>query len=308
MYALALVLVLVLQPVVNSGKGHKAGQTASHQPTASPAPANAQGIPVPSAQQGETKTYQHQENPNGNRYAVEIKRQPSPEDTPLFKWYLLATAFGVAVNAFIWVAILRQTKLNVHQLRVNFITAKAAVRGARAAKLSADASQDTVGSLSSQLVEMQKAAEASAKSAVAATKSADALVNSERAWIFAGFGNIPLLGGIFHHNLSDGSHTTHINLSFKCWNEGKTPAWIDEVRCCLRFFTTIPTTPQIELCEPMKISPEAVGPSKESQKIDFSLECDGRGEQGETLIAYGFVDYRDMFGDTKRRTTFWLRH
>jgi hypothetical protein len=112
MHVLALVFALALQPVMNDGKIFKTASSADKQPTKCLCTAIVKAVPTPITEQSQTEAGQHQENPNGAWYPVEVKKQPPPEDTPLFKWYLLATALGVAVNAFIWYAILQQTKLN----------------------------------------------------------------------------------------------------------------------------------------------------------------------------------------------------
>ncbi|HEX3153110.1 MAG TPA: hypothetical protein VHV32_00730 [Candidatus Angelobacter sp.] len=185
---------------MNSGKPSKT-TTSGQEPAHSLASAKVQRVTTPSAQQGQDKGEQDQEQPNNNRYAVDIKNQPTPEDTPLFKWYLLATALGVAVNAFIWIAILRQTKLNLHQLRTNIITAKAAVQSARAAKSSARAAQHTVQSLEKQFPHLEQSANAT-------RDSADALVKAERAWIFAEFSFSALQGNVLEGNNDTAAYVT----------------------------------------------------------------------------------------------------
>ncbi len=291
MHVLPLMLALVLQPVVSSGKSHKATHTLSQEPTHSLTSANAQGVLTPSTQQGQGKGEQYQKNPNDNRYAVEIKSQPAPEDTPLFKWYLLATAFGVAVNAFIWVAILKQTKLNVHQLRTNLITAKAAVRSARAAKSSARAAQETVQSLEKQFPHLEQ-------SANAARDSADALVKAERAWIFVEFAFSPLQGSVL---VGENDTAAYVSCFFRY--EGKTPAWIDEICCKLEVLKWFPDNPDFSGMEPYDSEPEAVGGGTKSSVRDYTLTCNGRRTLDNVMMIYGIVKYRDMFGE-RRTSTF----
>jgi hypothetical protein len=136
MYALALVLAL-LQPVMDDGASSQRKQTISQQPAGKNRPTVSQGSATPSTPQHEAEASEHQANPKEARYAVDVKSQPSPEDAPLFKWYLIATAIGVAVNAFILAAIWRQTKLNR-------TATKAAKRSAKAAKRSADVAERTM--------------------------------------------------------------------------------------------------------------------------------------------------------------------
>jgi hypothetical protein len=108
MHVLAFVLLTLLQPIVNDGAATPTQNTSGQQPTQSYASIDAHGISTPSTPNGQSETGEHQIPP----YSVEVRKQPSPEDTPLFPWYLAATAFGVAINAFIWAAILKQTKIN----------------------------------------------------------------------------------------------------------------------------------------------------------------------------------------------------
>jgi hypothetical protein len=107
-----LLMLILLQPVMSDDAATTGKQTAKQQPVQRHSGANLHRISIASTPDNQHKAEQHQTPPDSDGYAVQIKKQPPPEDTPLFRWYLLATAIGVAVNAFIWIAILRQTKLN----------------------------------------------------------------------------------------------------------------------------------------------------------------------------------------------------
>ncbi len=134
--------------------------------------------------------------------------------------------------------------------------------------------------------------------AAAAQDSARALIASESAWIMAYVMQGPGLGGVIA-----GENTTGINVRFACTNQGKTPAWVDEVRCRLVYVKTIPTEPDLKNAEPYSMEPEPIAPGKDSSIETFHLQCDGHGELGDTLLIYGFVQYRDMFG-SNRQTKF----
>jgi hypothetical protein len=297
MYVLALVFALALQPVVNNGKATVTTHPASQQPAHSPTPVDVERITPPSADQDQTKANEHQGNSSDARYAVEIKQQPAPEDTPLFKWYLLATAFGVSVNAFIWFAILRQTKLNLHQLRTNIITAKAAIRSARAAKASAKAAQDTVQSLEKQFPHLEQ-------SANAAKMSADVLVNSERAWLLVDVERAPGSASLLTGTNAENIPYTAILVDVIVKNQGRSPAWIIQHFQFFEILDSIPPAPDFE----KNIRDGDIYSQPVAVNGEYKMRCDlvaiGRKEDNSNSdsIIYGIIRYRDIFSKIRYTT------
>jgi hypothetical protein len=127
-----LLMLVLLQPVMSDDAATTGKQAAKQQPTQRHSGADLHRISIAGTPDNQHKAEQHQTPPDSDGYAVQIKKQPPPEDTPLFRWYLLTTAIGVAVNAFIWIAILKQTKLNS-------VIAEGAKKSAIAAEHSASA-------------------------------------------------------------------------------------------------------------------------------------------------------------------------
>jgi len=86
--------------------------------------------------------------------------------------------------------------------------------------------------------------------AVQASKvSADALINSERAWVTVDLDKVPGIGTVSEgsHRDSSGemSHDTSVRVRCICSNHGKTPAKVIEKRCCLLVVTAADPLPQI---------------------------------------------------------------
>jgi hypothetical protein len=97
--------------------------------------------------------------------------------------------------------------------------------------------------------------------------------------------------------------TARISCSFR--NEGQTPAWLTELRCGSAIFAddAIPPTQNFDLL-PIReeFLAEPLGGKEQSKEpIDFCVQCPARPG---TLIIYGRVKYRDMFGSKDRSTTF----
>jgi hypothetical protein len=106
--------------------------------------------------------------------------------------------------------------------------------------------------------------------------SADALMNAERAWVLAELGWYEGARlGITDH--TSGERTwTEANLKLTCKNEGRSPAWIDEVYTCVEMFSnaTVLRKPEVGLCQTSgPLGP--IGPGKEVSHC-LQLACGGR--------------------------------
>jgi hypothetical protein len=147
-----------------------------------------------------------------------------------------------------------------------------------------------------------------------ATKaSADAAVSAERAWIMVDLEKVPGVGTIIVHGATqEGSgpqrYSTSVRVRCVCSNQGKTPAKIIEKKMAVLLVTgnkPLPIEPelQIEILDPV---PEYLQTRDES-KQDWTLEVDGRQENGDMLIAYGIIRYTHLFSATEAHTTFGFR-
>jgi hypothetical protein len=169
---------------------------------------------------------------------------------------------------------------------------------------------DALGTAAQAAKETAEAARISAiageNSALAASANASALVNSERAWIMAEL-NWYEKGLHVVENTSqvrDGTRveSTMVNVKLICRNEGRSPAWIDNVSGRVDINTRISDSYE----EPSRDSldsfglMEPLGPgAKESRSLQF--ECSGHAKEAEFLSVYVLVEYHDIFG--VKRTT-----
>ena len=138
--------------------------------------------------------------------------------------------------------------------------------------------------------------------ATAASLNAQAIINSERAWVFA-----DLLKTIGHARFLGGG-TTIIYVRVNCKNVGRSPAWIFEVRARFKFVEadTLPPIPPLEEAEGIWAGTHPIAPTDEPFSTDdFSLTAEGRQGEREWAVIYGVVKYRDIYNET-RQTTFGI--
>jgi hypothetical protein len=136
----------------------------------------------------------------------------------------------------------------------------------------------------------------------AAKVSADALINSERAWIMVDIDPVPGLGGgRMLGGMENETHTQVTSAQFRitCRNEGKTPAWITEKRACLKIMNgSPPVNPDLNSTKVIQYEPEPLAVGKETRR-DGSLTYEGWENLGQITIIYGVIKYRDVFADSR---------
>jgi hypothetical protein len=136
-----------------------------------------------------------------------------------------------------------------------------------------------------------------------AQASAESVINSERAWIM---GDMILYEGttLPIAELTDGKGTdeTAVRVKLRCTNEGKSPAWIDNVYAHLEIASEL-----AKLSSPPKLDGGitlgpmgSVGAGKHREEV-LNLTCPGHLKRAEFLSVYVKVVYRDIFG-TRRET------
>jgi len=143
---------------------------------------------------------------------------------------------------------------------------------------------------------------------------ADALINSERAWVMAdvewdtskwsdrGKGHVIEGSGT-------GGDTTGIYVVLTCRNEGRSPAWIEEKRARFQIVDALPDNPDLTSAEFIQVEPEPIGIGKALPHTNhISWQAIGTGHEtlGKMMVVYGIVKYRDIF-DKLRETTFGYR-
>ncbi len=135
----------------------------------------------------------------------------------------------------------------------------------------------------------RKSADAAGESAAMAASNVLALMNAERAWIMAEIQWRANMHVVKH------SDSLSLDIFLLYQNDGKTPAWITEVRILFRIIDAQPVKPlygtspgDFAISGPI---PVTIG---EKGKIKAWLQCEGI-QEGKTLIVYGFIKYRDVF-------------
>jgi hypothetical protein len=184
---------------------------------------------------------------------------------------------------------------------VGIITFLAVWKQAVETKKAAKAAQESVAAVEKQTPLLQASADA-------ARMSAEALVNSERAWVMTKVCRKkecrPEIGEYTDHQ---GELCTTISgFEWISRNDGRTPAWIIEQKLWCRIAQKLPDIPDISSPACIRIggpNPLGVGESNELP-IDWAW-CKGkRGHPGDPpsawgdrpLFIYGVVKYRDIFG------------
>ena len=184
---------------------------------------------------------------------------------------------------------------------VGLLAAWAAIRSLKALEQQAALGGDTL-SLGA------KNAVAAIESAAAAHLSAEYLKNAERAWIMAELLDVPGYGSgvMTGESVEDGQRTWTITVSvrLRCWNEGKTPAWVTEKRMGILVTANPARNPPLDQADYVQVEPEPVTPGKDS-KNDYSptIHLPRPKQDGELVVLFGVVRYRDIF-DEIRETTF----
>jgi hypothetical protein len=156
-----------------------------------------------------------------------------------------------------------------------------------------------------QLRATERQIEALEKNALAAKTTAESVVNAERAWIMGELSwwensrlRISQLSSTIQ---SQTVERTAVALKLTCKNEGKSPAWIDNVYGHLESFSTAS-----ELGAPNRVDGRNFGPMgplgagrERSQSLD--LTCPAKMKDEDYLAVYVVIEYRDIFG-VKRET------
>jgi hypothetical protein len=151
-----------------------------------------------------------------------------------------------------------------------------------------------------QLKEMKAAGEQISQQITLAQKNVDYIANTERAWVMGELGWYEKVGPNIQESSVKGAARTIVMMKLTCKNEGKSPAWIENV------YTRLDITSGSLIDE---IDTENLGSNgrwgalsggeSRSQSVEF-LAYDVRGE-GEFLSVFVIIEYRDIF-DIKRET------
>jgi hypothetical protein len=173
----------------------------------------------------------------------------------------------------------------------------------------------TFGVLCFQSVQTKKAAEAAKNSAEAANKNANALINSERAWIMVDvrFGRSH---GLLHETPGAwGTEATSAELVVTLKNSGPTPAWVYEQFACLWVTDEIIQSAQFYPSPKFPFAMRGMGHknygiypiSRGDDDVTWAATVSHEGwatpENGLYVYVFGVTWYRDAFNAF--RETYW---
>ena len=171
----------------------------------------------------------------------------------------------------------------------------AAILTLRTIRRQTDAIQQQVHEMRNTSRQTDRLIEEATKQSIAAKKSAEALINTERAWIMVELDWVP---GYPRVLLADGSHGPYTSaaIRFTYTNEGKTIAWIDEKRACFQIVTELPKEPDLSALKILELEPEWLGVQGKGQ-LDETLETPRHATRDEILVIWGVIKYRDAFNN-----------
>jgi hypothetical protein len=144
----------------------------------------------------------------------------------------------------------------------------------------------------------QRQADIADIAAQAAKESADALINSERAWVLVDirWDDRTMMKLITAQTEGTGAIRDCTNAQIKCVcvNHGKSPAWITVKQVGIAILETIPQEPDFSHMSVGQYEPEPLAPSAESTRY-WQPGCEGNKGTGKIMIIYGIVQYKDIF-------------
>jgi hypothetical protein len=138
-------------------------------------------------------------------------------------------------------------------------------------------------------------------------KQVQYIVNTERAWVMGELGWFEKKGANVVENTSKGRESTTIVVKLTCRNEGKSPAWIDQVYSHLDIVDGGSIEDEREIDDSFRPTelgqngPMGALGARRIRSRGVILTCLGRRKESEFFSAYVIVEYRDIFG-TKRET------
>ena len=155
-----------------------------------------------------------------------------------------------------------------------------------------------------QLKIAQRQVDASLENAHAAKAAAESVINAERAWVMGKLGwydNVHVMTSVSQIRNEGRVDTTMANVKLTCRNEGRTPAWIDQVYGHLEIFEEATTLGSKTKNECQTFGPMGpLGAGKELSRV-LDVTCLGHPKAEEHLAVYAVIEYRDIFG-LKRET------
>lgn len=158
---------------------------------------------------------------------------------------------------------------------------------------------------------------AAKEAATAAFTNAQAVINSERAWVMVQIEwQVPSLKGPMTTTTGfrNGEQVfeAHALIQVRCTNEGKSIAWIDEKRICFQVVEELPKQPNFDLLEILDVEPEWLAPKGDGRWLSCTLAAASKDDVQNPVnlslpIIWGVVKYRDVFGQGQHHAVFGYR-
>ncbi len=157
----------------------------------------------------------------------------------------------------------------------------------------------TIKAINTQAGIMERQTKATETAAKAAELNAEALINSERAWVMVDIENDHGNGQIKAEILSG------LAIVCICRNHGKSTAWVTQKLIRMERSIAIPEKPQLEDADAFQDEPEPL--AEIPSRCHHVVEPRPVNPSGPTTFIYGVVKYRDIF-NRSRETFFGYRH
>jgi hypothetical protein len=159
-------------------------------------------------------------------------------------------------------------------------------------------------------VQTDRLIEEATKQSIAAKKSADALINTERAWIMVELEWVPgnagrMRGSSYRLRGSQQVFNISAAIRFIYTNEGNTIGWIDEKLACFELAKDLAKQPDFQRLRMLDNEPEWVG-AKGKGQLDEILVAEGQEQLDDYSYIWGVIRYRDAL-DNKHETVFGFR-
>jgi len=284
--AVILAVMQATLPIPRKATHNQASQTAKEHSKADASQQNAavtiSPAASPSTPQGkEATTTESQKNAEET---IRVRELPTVTVKAGMDWwnraYVLLTAALVIVGIF---------GVRYARRSLRAIESQGMVMEGQLAAMKAQLSQmENAGQQTERLIEQ------SAKGATAAKESADALINSERAWVMV---DVELRDkGVYQS--TDNNITrrfTMIDAKVICTNEGKAVAWITQKSSFFGVLNELPHEFNELRLQSFHREPEPLAPGDVSEFNVHFLTAGYRGDGGSLLVFYGAVKYRDSF-------------
>jgi hypothetical protein len=140
---------------------------------------------------------------------------------------------------------------------------------------------------------------ATQNAAKAAKSSAEGVINIERAWVMSKIERVP---SIAPRAITE--NHTGVTCRIICKNDGKTPAWITDIRIggkIVELVEQLPSEPDIMSTDVVSDCTEPLGVGTDTRH-DHTVQFKGL-QTSNVFVIYGVVKYRDAF-NTDRKTFF----